>query len=64
MKMYYDMSRVKKQLLGKSSIVNICCPICDVTKFQINLNLLIKPFFYITKKLGQKCKYIKGLKSF
>ena len=26
--------------------------------FGINLSFLIKPFFYIIKKLGQKCNYI------
>ena len=27
--------------------------------FEINLSFLIKLFFYITKKLVQKCKYVK-----
>ena len=33
-------------------------------KFKINLSFLIKPFFYITKKSGQKRKYLKNEKSF
>ena len=32
--------------------------------FEINLNFLIKPFFYITKKSSQKYKYIENEKSF
>ena len=32
----------------------------DVIKLEINLILLIKPFFYITKKLRQKLKYLEN----
>ena len=35
-------------------IVTICCPASDVISFGINHNFLIKPFFYITKKSGEK----------
>ena len=52
------------EILGYMCIVIICCPVCDVIYFQINLSFLIKPFFYITKKSGQKCKYLKNEKSF
>ena len=41
-------------------IVFICCTVCDIMNFEINLDLLIKPFFYITKKSRQKCKYPKN----
>ena len=37
-------------------IVIICCPV-----FEINHS---KPVFYIIKKSGQKCKYLKNEKSF
>ena len=33
----------------------VCCnyllPVCDVINFEINLSLLMKLFFYITKKV-------------
>ena len=50
-------------------LVNICtviifCPVCDVTNFKINLTLLVKLLFYITKKSGQKYTYLKNGKSF
>ena len=32
--------------------------------FKINLSLLIKPFLYMTKNLGQEFKYLKNEKSF
>ena len=32
--------------------------------FEININFLIRPFFYITKKSGQQFKYLKSGKSF
>ena len=35
-------------------IAVICCPVCDVINFEIDLRLLFtKPFFYITKNTGQ-----------
>ena len=46
------------------SIVIICCQVCDVIYFEINLSPFIKPFLYITKKSGQKFKYLKKEKSF
>ena len=36
----------------------------DVTNFDINLRFLAKLFFYITKKAGQKFKYLKNEKIF
>ena len=45
-------------------ILIICCPVCDVTNFEINHRFLIKPVFYITKMSGQKCKYLKNEKRF
>ena len=41
-----------------------CKPSCDVMNFEINLTFLIKPFFYMTRKLRQKFKYLKNKKSF
>ena len=32
------------------NILKIFKTVCDVISFRINLNLLIKPFFYTTKK--------------
>ena len=51
-------------ILGNMCIVMICCPVCDVTDFEINDNFRIKPVFYITKKSGQKCNHLKTKKSF
>ena len=39
---------------------NYFCPACDIINFEINLSLLIKLVFYITKKSRQKCKYLKN----
>ena len=52
-----------RQILGNMFIVISCCPVCDAIIFKINLNLLMKPFFHITKKSRQKCKYLKNEKS-
>ena len=52
------------QILGNMCIVIIFCPVCDVINFEINHSFFIKPFFYITKKSGQKCKHLKNKKSF
>ena len=38
--------------------------IYEVIIFKINLSFLIKPFSYMSKKSGQKCKYLKNEKSF
>ena len=38
-------------------------PLLGHTK-KINHSFAIKPFFYITQKLGQKSKYLKSEKSF
>ena len=50
-------------ILGNMCIAIIFCPVCDVINFEINHSFLIKAFFYITNKLGQKCKYLKKEKS-
>ena len=35
-------------------IAVICCPVCDVINFEIDLRFLFTmPFFYITKNRGQ-----------
>ena len=44
--------------------VFICCPVCNVINFEINLSFFVKPFFYITKKSAQKCKYLKNERAF
>ena len=51
-------------ILGNMCIVIICCPVCDVRNFEIYHSFFIKPHFCITKKLGQKCKYLKNKKRF
>ena len=45
-------------------IAIICFLVCDVIKFEINLSLLIKPFSYMTKKSGEKLRYLENKNSF
>ena len=45
-------------------IAIVCFPSCNVINFEINLVLQIKPFFYMTKKLRQKFKYLQNKKKF
>ena len=52
------------EILGNMRIAIVCIPGCDVINFEINLVFLIKPFFYMTKKLKQKFKYLENEKSF
>ena len=52
------------EILGNKGILIICCPVFNVINFEIYLGLFIKPFFNITKKSWQKCKYLKKEKSF
>ena len=46
-----------REILGNMCIVIACLPGCDVINFEINLIVLIKPFFvYKTKKSRQNFK--------
>ena len=44
------------EILDNKVIVIIRSLVCDVINFEIKLSFLIKLFFNITKKSGQKCK--------
>ena len=46
-------------------IVIICCPVCEVINFKINLSFLAKPSSCMMKTSGQKFKYLilKNMKS-
>ena len=46
-------------------IVIICCPVCKVINFKINLSFLAKPSSCMIKTSGRKCKYLilKNMKS-
>ena len=44
-------------------IVVTCFPVCDVVNFETTLSFLIKPFSYMTKTAGRKCKYLKNKKT-
>ena len=46
------------EILNNMCIVIVCCPICDVIDFEFRHSFLIKPVFHMTKKKGQKFKYI------
>ena len=48
------------EILGNMCIAIVCFPGCDVINFEINLIFLIKPFFYMIKKLRQKFKYLEN----
>ena len=41
-------------ILGNMCILTICCLVCDVINFEINLSFFIKPFSYMIKKVGTK----------
>ena len=48
-------------LLGNICIVFVCCLGCEIINSEIKLSFLIMPLFYITKKSGQTCKYLKNM---
>ena len=52
------------EILVNVCIANVYWSGCDVTDFEVNLIVLIKRFFYMTKRLRQKFKYLENEKSF
>ena len=44
------------EISDNAFIVIVCVQVCDVINFEIYLSFLIKPFFYITKKVKTKMK--------
>ena len=52
------------EILDNLCLVIICCPVCDVKNFEINLALRIKPFAYIFKTSQEKIQYLKNKKRF
>ena len=52
------------EILGNTCILIISFSDCNVINFEINLIFLIKPFFYLTKKVRQKFKCYSNEKSF
>ena len=50
------------EILGNMFIGIICCPVCDVINFEINLSFFIMSI--VTKKSGQKWKYLKNENSY
>ena len=42
------------EILDKMCIVIICFPVCEVMHFEINLSILIKPFFTSPKRQNKK----------
>ena len=50
--------------LGNICITIVCWPGCDIIKFEVNLIILIKPFWYMTEKSRQKLKYLENKTSF
>ena len=52
------------EISGNMFIVIVCVSVFDIINFEIYLSFLIKWFSYITKKSGQKRKYLQNEKSF
>ena len=46
-------------ILGNTCTAIVCFPGCGVMNFEINLIVLIKLVFYMSKKLAQRFKYTK-----
>ena len=51
------------ELLGNMSNGTVCFSGYGIINFEINLIVLIKTFFYMTKKLIQKINYLENEKS-
>ena len=45
-----------------TSFAVVCCPVCDVINFEINLSFLIEPFSTWLKTSGQKIKIFEEWK--
>ena len=52
------------EISGNMFIVIVCVSVFEIINFEIYLSFLIKWFSYITKKSGQKRKYLQNEKSF
>ena len=52
------------EILGNMCIAIVYFKGCDITIFENNLILMIKPCFFMTKKSRQKSKYLENGKSF
>ena len=48
------------EIFGNMCITIVCFTSCDVINFEIDLIFLIRPFFYMTKTLRQKFKYLEN----
>ena len=46
--------RLLHEILGNICIRIDCLPVCDNINYENNLSFLIKPCFYMTKKIGTK----------
>ena len=55
---------VHLEILGNMCVAVVCFSGCDVVNLEIKLIYLIKPFFYLSKKLREKLKYMENEKSF
>ena len=62
-KFYYLIS-LHLEILDNVCIAIVCFLGCGAINFRINFILIIKPFFYMTKKSRQKFKYLDNEKSF
>ena len=52
------------EISGNIFTVTVCYPVWNAINFEFFPSLLIKPFFHIIKKSGQKCEYLKNENSF
>ena len=58
--LYYFVEPLLLDIFGNTCIAIICYPGCGVTKFEIELNFLIKKCFYMVEKSWQKFKYLEN----
>ena len=52
------------EILFNMCIAIVCFPGCDITDFEIDLIILIKPFFYLAKSSRESFKHLENKKSF
>ena len=52
------------EILDNTCISIICCPVCDVRNFEINLDFLFKPIFCITKSQDKSLNISRTKRTF
>ena len=52
------------ETMGNMCIATVCFPGCDAISFEINIIVLIKPFWYMNINSRDKFKFLENEKSF